>query len=120
MSKKPLKSGLYYAYAPDYKPQMIDPKYDGFRIVYMGERQITSNRPAGMEVMTDNCEVKSMADGKTYTSKKQLYDSYKAHDVRVLEPGEYNPDKPHRDRLSKADLNCRAELKAAIQQHLGS
>src|ERR1700722_2606351 len=73
---------------------------------------------AGLHVITDSCEVKSMVDGKVYTSKSRYYDSLKAHDCRIVEPGEYNPEKPHKDRLTKADLDCSKELRAAIRQHL--
>jgi hypothetical protein len=122
MAKKPLKNGLYYAYAPDYKPQMVDPNYNGFRIVYLKESTAPCMHAAGPQVISDSLPgVKSMADGKIYDSKSQLYESYKRHDVHIVEKGEHDLSKGgYKDRLTKADLSCRKELKAAIQQHLGS
>lgn len=117
--KKPLSNGLYHAYPPEFEPVMIDPNYKGFRIVYMKEKISTSGRT--VNVITDSCEVKSMADGKTYTSKSQLKDSYKRHDVRIVEKGEYNPEKPqYGAKMDDSHFNCRKELKQAIQQVLGS
>jgi hypothetical protein len=75
----------------------------------------------GPQVISDSLPgVKSMADGKTYDSKSQLYDSYKRHDVHIVEKGEQDISRGgYKDRLTKADLSCRKELKEAIQQHLG-
>lgn len=118
MSKKPLKNGLYYAYAPDYKPQLVDAHYNGFRIVYVREMNAADRAP---NIIKDSiAPMKSMADGKTYDSKSRYYESLKRADCRIVEKGEYNPEKPHYGaRVSDAAFDCKKELKQAIQQHLG-
>ena len=109
-----LENGLYHAFAPDYTPVMVDPDYSGFRIVYHREPPIKSERSC--MVITDCIELKSMADGKTYTSKGKYYESLKAADSHIIEAGEHKSDAQHKLR---GDFGCRQELKQAIHQHLG-
>lgn len=63
----------------------------------------------------DSIEMKSMVDGKTYTSKAKYYESLKRNDSHIIEPGEQKLDK---QREVQGDFNCRKELKQAIEKHL--
>jgi hypothetical protein len=108
-----MDNGLYHAFAPDYTPVMVDPSFEGFRIVYHRETPIRAERSCG--VITDGIELKSMADGKIYTSKARYYESLKAADSHIIEAGEHKPDA----QKLRGDFGCRKELKQAIHQHLG-
>lgn len=63
---------------------------------------------------TDSTEVKSMADGKTYTSKAKYYRSLKDNGSHVTEKGEFK-NKP---RETVGDFDCRKELTQAVYRHL--
>lgn len=63
---------------------------------------------------TDTTEVKSMADGKTYTSKSKYYQSLKDKGSHVTEKGEFK-DKP---RELVGDYNVRKELTQAVSRHI--
>jgi beta-galactosidase beta subunit len=78
---------------------------------------VSKLKPGKVHVQMDSIEVKSMADGKTYTSKSQLKDSYKRHDVHIVEKGEAAAECRERKEI-RGDYNCKAELKQALQKHL--
>lgn len=64
------------------------------------------------QVITDSIEMKSMVDGKTYTSKSQYYASLKAADSHIVEKGEHKPQAG-----IKGDFSCKKELREALRQH---
>lgn len=105
------KNGLYHAYAPEYKPLLVDKNYEGFKIVY---KKCDMPKMEPRAWMTDTTEVKSIADGKTYTSKAKYYQSLKDRGSHVTEKGEFK-NKP---REMVGDFDCRKELTQAVYRHL--
>ena len=105
-----LPQGFYVFDKERWLPELVDPAYEGFRISFGPPERPKS----GIQIITDTAEIRSVADGKTYTSKKKYYDSLKAQGSHVIEPGEHG----HKRQL-KGDYNVKRELHQAIQQHLG-
>lgn len=71
----------------------------------------------GKEVygVMDAIELKSMVDGKVYTSKSKYYESLKAGDSHIIEAGEH---KENAMAKLRGDFGCKQELKQAIREHL--
>ncbi len=109
-------NGLYHAIAPDYANVLVDPNYNGFKVIYfkIERASISCSGPHGI---MDTIELKSMADGKMYDSRSQYYESLKRNDSRIIEAGELEAHKKSM-REVRGDFNCRKELKQAIEQHL--
>lgn len=105
-----LPQGYYVHDRESGHPCMVDPDYQGFRISYGPPESPKS----GIQVITDAIEVKSVNDGKVYTSKSKYYASLKASGAHVTEAGEHGMK-----RSLQGDYNVRSELKQALQQHLG-
>lgn len=106
-----LPQGLYVFDKERNLPRMVDPDYEGFRIVW--ERDYA--KKSDIQIITDTIEVRSVNDGKIYTSKKKYYDSLKASGSHIVEAGEHKPQ----TKEIRGDFNVRPELKRALQQHLG-
>lgn len=112
-AKKELQNGLYHAWPPKYKAVMVDPTYNGFRVVYF-KKPSSEKYGDGPYGIMDSIELKSMVDGKTYTSKAKYYEALKASDSHIIEAGEHSG----KSREITGDYNCRKELKQAIERHL--
>lgn len=104
------KKGLYHAYAPEYKHVLVDKDYNGFKIVY---KKCDMPKMESRAWMTDSTEVKSMVDGKVYTSKAKYYQSLKDKGSHVIEKGEGSGVR----KDVRGDYNVRKELTQAVHRH---
>ena len=72
----------------------------------------------GPQVIVDTMEqVKCMANGKHYDSKKRYYDELRAQDCHVVEKGEIHSDMNYKRQLV-GDFDVTGDLKYAVQKHL--
>jgi hypothetical protein len=107
---KYLPNGLYNQYSHDDRPHLIDRNFEGFRIIYIKDDGKKRQAPS---VITDSIELKSMHDGRMYTSKSKYYDALKQTGSHVLEKGENYGRKEVR-----GDFNLRKELTQATKEVL--
>lgn len=105
--------GLFYAYPPSYEAVLVDPNYNGLKVVYKEKTapKILSNHNTGF--VSDCIEAISPLDGKMYTSKSKYYQALKDSGNHIVEAGEHGNKQEIR-----GDYNLRPELNQAIQRHL--
>lgn len=116
MSKHKYQCGKNHVFIVDDKDLSFnhDPKTrkckkcSGSPLMYLG----TGNWSSGHR--TDTTEVKSMADGKVYTSKAKYYQSLKDNGSHVVEAGEQKC----RSKEIRGDYNARKELTQAVYRHI--
>lgn len=106
---KALPNGRYAYPKGESIPHLIDPYYEGFKIIFGYEQKINPHH-----LVIDSIEVVNPADGKVYTSRSKYYRSLKDSGNHIVERGEQG----HKREI-QGDFNVRKELKQAIEQHLG-
>lgn len=105
-----LPSGLFHQYPGQKRPSLIDKNYEGFKIIYLRD---DIKKTKSHQIIIDSIEVKSLADGKYYSSKSKYYQSIRDSGGHIVESGESN-----RKREIVGDFNVRKELTQATQQVL--
>ena len=108
-------NGYYEKFLGEEEVTLINPNYEGFRMVFKSGAQPKIIGRCETGYISDNVDFVSHHDGKYYSSKHKYYAELKASGNHVTEAGEIGSN-----RDLQGDYNVRKELKQALQQHLGS